>query len=94
MVYCIYLMEQYIKENLKIINEFKPNKFSYKGGFKNGKREGFGIEIKSNGDKYEGQWKNGKYNGYGILYKSNGMIFDGKFKNNLFHGYSEEYFLK
>jgi len=39
----------------------------YKGGWKNGKRNGYGIGATTFGDKYKGEWKNGKRHGVGSL---------------------------
>ena len=52
----------------------------YKGEWKNGSREGFGIFNYKSGDKYLGYWKNNLKEGNGRYIYANGDIFDGNFK--------------
>ena len=53
----------------------------YIGDFKNGLRDGNGInEI--NGHRYEGDWKEGKLNGQGKMTYKNGRIYEGEWKDN------------
>lgn len=44
------------------------NGSSYKGSWKENKKDGFGVEICSDGTKYEGEWKNDKRHGRGTLW--------------------------
>ncbi len=56
---------------------------SYQGMWKNGKRDGYGIQYYPNGNKmYEGEYKAGKREGNGIYYFQNGERFEGKFLND------------
>ena len=85
----------------KIYNEY--NNLVYKGGMKNGKRDGEGIEYCPNTGQilYDGNFKNGYYHGEGTLYnKSNNQCstnsqsqyFKGNFKTGLFDGLVEVYY--
>ncbi len=66
----------------KMINVKTEEK--YEGEWKNGKREGRGVEYYKNGDKkYLGSFKNSKYDGNGTYYYENGDKYVGKFKNGL-----------
>ncbi|MDR2777226.1 MAG: hypothetical protein LBB24_00425 [Rickettsiales bacterium] len=60
----------------------------YKGGFRNNRREGKGIEYYPDGKKcYDGDWKNNKMHGYGGYYYSDGsIIYMGEYKNGKRHG--------
>ena len=40
----------------------------YKGEYKNGKKNGYGILEFSDGKKYKGYWENGKKTGVGEIY--------------------------
>lgn len=56
---------------------------SYKGGWRNGKRDGFGIHYYPNGKKmYEGEYVMGKRHGNGIFYFPTGERFEGQFLND------------
>ena len=70
--------------------EILYNDSKYKGGVKNGKPHGKGIEIFSNGKKkFEGSYKNGLPHGKGILYnlnKDGKKIYAGMWKNGKRHG--------
>ena len=52
----------------------------YQGEWKNGKRNGKGIEIYSNGNKYIGEFKDDRRHGHGTCIYSNGSIYDGEWK--------------
>ena len=59
----------------------------YIGHFKNGLRNGKGIEYYSNGNiKYEGDWINDKYEGNGKYIWENGKVYIGQHKNGFKHG--------
>lgn len=59
---------------------------TYKGFWKNGKKDGFGILTKYGQTHFEGNWKNGKIHGSGKLYNNGKLVFKGEFKENLRHG--------
>ncbi len=56
----------------------------YEGEWRNGKREGRGVEYYSDGEKkYVGNFLNGKFHGNGTYFFKNGDKYVGKFKNGL-----------
>lgn len=56
---------------------------SYQGMWKNGKRDGYGIQYYPDGTKmFEGEYKAGKREGNGIYYFQHGERFEGKFVND------------
>ena len=59
----------------------------YEGGYKNGRRDGYGIFRMTNGDIYEGEFKDDLYNGKGSYKWNNGIIYKGGFKDNKKDGY-------
>ncbi len=59
----------------------------YVGEWRNGKREGRGVEYNINETKkYEGNFKNNKYNGNGTMFFKDNERYVGKFKEGIFHG--------
>ena len=57
-----------------------PTQGSYKGGWRNGKRDGFGTHYYSNGQKmYVGEYVFGKRYGNGTYYFPNGERYEGRF---------------
>ncbi|MER0440783.1 hypothetical protein [Emticicia sp. W12TSBA100-4] len=64
----------------KMINPKTEEK--YEGEWRNGKRDGRGVEFYSDGEKkYVGNFKNGKYEGNGTFFYKNGDKYVGKYKN-------------
>ena len=61
-------------------------KASYAGTWKNGRPNGYGVQIDSNGGKYEGEWKMGKRHGQGSMNWSNGDKYIGNWKNDKIDG--------
>ena len=79
--------------NGELIGEQKftfPDGSSYEGGVKNGKRNGYGIQVYSTGITYYGNWENDYQNGYGDLDIDDDWYYSGEWKNGLFDG--EGYF--
>ena len=66
---------------------------NYTGGWKNNKKEGYGIYCWSNGTRYEGSFKNGEMDGTGTLYYNEGsrcvdeFNYEGEFKGGVRHGH-------
>ena len=58
----------------------------YKGGFKNGKRQGFGLFELNDGGEYSGEWKDDKINGQGKYQFSNGNVYEGMFVEGVMQG--------
>ena len=54
----------------------------YKGGWKDGKRDGFGWQVYLNGFIHIGYWNKDKANGFGLFIHNNGTFVRGLFKNN------------
>lgn len=64
----------------KMINPKTEEK--YEGEWRNGKRDGRGVEFYADGEKkYVGNFKNGKYEGNGTFFYKNGDKYVGKYKN-------------
>ena len=64
----------------KMINPRTDEK--YEGEWRNGKRDGRGVEFYADGEKkYVGNFKNGKYEGNGSFFHKNGDKYVGKYKN-------------
>lgn len=64
----------------KMINPKTEEK--YEGEWRNGKRDGRGVEFYTDGEKkYVGNYKNGKYEGNGTFFYKNGDKYVGKYKN-------------
>lgn len=60
-----------------------PTQGSYKGGWRNGKRDGFGTHYYANGQKmYVGEYALGKRHGSGTYYFPDGERFEGRFVND------------
>jgi hypothetical protein len=60
-----------------------PTQGSYKGTWRNGKRDGFGMHFYANGKKmYVGEYVLGKRYGSGTYYFPNGEKFEGRFIND------------
>jgi len=60
---------------------FKDSGDFYKGNFKDGKRNGYGLCQFPSGAIYKGDWKDDLLNGIGTLYSGNGEILESKFVN-------------
>ena len=57
-----------------------PTQGSYKGSWRNGKRDGYGMHFYGNGQKmYVGEYVLGRRYGSGIYYFPNGEKFEGRF---------------
>ena len=66
----------------KMINPKTEEK--YEGEWRNGKRDGRGVEFYADGEKkYVGNFKNGKYEGNGSFFHKNGDKYVGKYKNGM-----------
>lgn len=61
---------------------YKSNGATYKGQFKNGQKNGIGLEITQGGDVYTGNFKNDSCEGKGKQYLANGDVYIGDFKHN------------
>ncbi len=56
----------------------------YEGEWRNGKRDGRGVEFYSDGEKkYVGNFKNGRYNGNGTFFYKNGDKYVGNYKDGV-----------
>lgn len=69
-----------------------PNGDMYKGAFKNGLFNGWGVYSFGNGDRYEGDFENDMKNGKGTFLYKNGDKFIGEFRNDMKHGQGTFYF--
>lgn len=85
------------RENTKKGNEKKKKDVLtrvYKGGWKKGKKHGFGNYYYKDGSIYSGDWKNDKRSGKGELYTIEGDKYVGEFKNDMKNGYGIIYYKK
>ena len=70
-----------VKKEKIIIKEYFKDKLIFEGEYKDGKKNGKGIEYFKNKLIYEGEYKDGKRNGKGIEYNFEGGKFVGEFKD-------------
>ena len=54
-----------------------PSGSSFDGWWKNGKKQGHGVEKTSDGGRFEGEFMNGKRNGKGFMRKEGGKKIPG-----------------
>ena len=59
----------------RVINSDMHSKYYYIGDYKEGRKNGQGIEYYENGDRYEGGWKDGYKHGQGTYYEKNEDMF-------------------
>ena len=64
----------------------------YKGGFRDGARNGYGEEVQGD-NKYEGQWEADRKRGHGKLIYNGVVVYDGEWKDNQFDGLGTRLFL-
>ena len=70
-------MEKKLQRRIWIL--YEKNILVYKGGWKNNKREGYGVEYHLTG-RYEGGWKKNLRDGFGTEYNYDGCV-EGRFEN-------------
>ena len=58
---------------------------TYTGGYRNGRREGFGF-WDSDGHRYEGEFKNHQQHGHGVCLSNNNSGYEGEHKHGKMHG--------
>ncbi|PFH35412.1 MORN repeat-containing protein [Besnoitia besnoiti] len=58
----------------------------YEGGYKDGKRHGFGVLVRRCGSRYEGYFLDDAANGHGKFTHPSGDIYEGQWKYNKAHG--------
>ena len=64
----------------------------YSGGWKNGKKDGFGILYEEGCPSYEGEWKDDKKNGKGIEFdEDENLVFYGEWKDDKPNGNGKYY---
>lgn len=59
----------------------------YRGMFRNGQPNGYGIMNYPGGACYQGQWRNGKRHGQGVFLTTDGTRYDGEWRNDLLEGH-------
>lgn len=64
----------------------------YKGGWRDGKPEGFGRMTYPNGNQYAGKFRRGKKEGYGTFDFKDGGKYCGNFKDNKCDGFGVRYY--
>ena len=55
---------------------------TYEGEWKDGVREGTGIQIWTDGSRYTGTWKNDKSCGKGVLEHADGDVYEGEWEED------------
>ncbi|MBQ2055012.1 MAG: glycosyl hydrolase family 25 [Bacteroidaceae bacterium] len=63
------------------------SQLTYKGEWKKGQRNGFGISTWKNGNVYRGEYKNDRICGQGILKYASGAVYKGEWKSDRKDGY-------
>jgi hypothetical protein len=63
-----------------------PDGSRYEGGWKNEKRNGYGIWTRPDGTKYVGEWLDDKPEGLGLLTNADGSTFNGEWKDGRRNG--------
>ena len=68
--------------------EFKDSEdgSTYKGNWKDGKKNGYGEVKWDGGGDYKGNWKDGEENGYGVKTWSDGSIYNGNWEEGTWGG--------
>jgi len=59
----------------------------YAGNWREGKRDGMGVQYYPDGSRYEGVWHQNQRQGKGTLYMANGSVFTGDWHQNLQCGF-------
>jgi hypothetical protein len=59
----------------------------FEGEYRDGKQNGYGVEIYASGTRLEGEFKDGKPNGHCIKTDTNGDRFEGEFKDGKPNGH-------
>ena len=54
------------------------DEYYYIGEYKEGRRNGEGVEYEETGNRYEGEWKDGDRHGQGTYYRWNGDKYTGQ----------------
>ncbi|KAJ8952817.1 hypothetical protein NQ318_008138, partial [Aromia moschata] len=66
--------------------EYKVFSLSYRGDWKNGRMEGFGVRIYNDGSFYIGHWKCNKRHGHGRMWYADKSFYDGDWVKDVRQG--------
>jgi hypothetical protein len=58
----------------------------YEGDYRDGKRDGRGVQTLVNGDRYEGEFRDDKLHGHGVYTFADGTRYEGEFRDDNFNG--------
>ena len=73
----------------------KNESLQYKGSYKKGKREGYGVYYYENGSIYRGDWKAGLKHGQGEFHNTRGKLqYEGGYAKGLRSGYGRYFYGK
>jgi hypothetical protein len=64
----------------------------FKGELKDGKRNGFGLQLFPNGCYYIGYWKDDRAHGFGRLCFKDGTYYEGVYYKNMIQNGKMKYF--
>ena len=74
------------QDNFNGIGVLKSGSSKYAGGFKDGKKEGYGCQVFNNGSFYEGEFKNNRMDGWGEYVLADDSRYEGSWKDGLKSG--------
>jgi hypothetical protein len=75
------------------VYEFVTTGEHFEGEFRNGRRNGPGVQAYRSGERYVGDFQNGKRGGLGTFYWPDGTYYVGEFQNDWSHGLGVRYFM-
>jgi hypothetical protein len=58
----------------------------YRGGWVNGKCDGYGVFMWGDGRTYSGAWLNGEMHGFGVFIWGDGRKYEGDYRHGVKHG--------
>jgi hypothetical protein len=64
----------------------------YKGEFRDGAKNGYGIIVYQNGTMYKGDFMDGKFNGKGTIRYHNSVLYEGEFQEGIENGFGKVIF--
>lgn len=72
---------------IKISGTLTTDKFTYRGYWSHGQKDGYGNLERKNGFKYVGEWKADQKNGYGSVYWPDGAKYGKSLSVNFSSGW-------
>ena len=75
-----------VKANKFLLMYTQKKTHNYRGGFKNGQEDGFGVSTNYNGSIYTGNFSEGNYDGKGVIKYADGSTLEGKWDAGYIEG--------